>query len=300
MRKILASGIGVLALASAMLPAAAADLPRKAPVYKAPPVIIDPWTWTGIYVGLNAGYSWGKSRTTVDYFNTLTGLAIPPPPGSITSVDFNLNGGIFGGQIGANLQTDFLVWGLEADIQWSGQKGGANFSCAPPTLFGGPGTCLPQFLTTLPGPVPGPTLALDQKLKWFGTVRGRVGVTFTPTVLAYVTGGLAYGEIETSGTLTNVVPVPFPFGFVSTPFSNSVTKTGWTVGAGIEGRLWDNWTGKIEYIYMDLGTVSGSIVPGPPGPFGLVGANYSSRITDNILRVGINYKFGPPPVRAAF
>ena len=66
MRKILASGIGVLALAAAMLPAAAADLPRRAPVYKAPPPIIDPWTWTGIYVGLNAGYSWGKSRTTVD------------------------------------------------------------------------------------------------------------------------------------------------------------------------------------------------------------------------------------------
>jgi len=55
MRKFFASGIGVLALAAAMLPAAAADLPRRAPVYKAPPVIVDPWTWTGIYVGLNAG-----------------------------------------------------------------------------------------------------------------------------------------------------------------------------------------------------------------------------------------------------
>jgi outer membrane immunogenic protein len=96
-------------------------------------------------------------------------------------------------------------------------------------------------------------------------VRGRLGVTFSP-VLLYVTGGLAYGEIETNGTLTNVVPVPFPFGLLSTSFGHSVTKSGWTVGAGIEGRLWDNWTGKIEYLYMDLGTVSGSIVPGPPGP----------------------------------
>jgi outer membrane immunogenic protein len=158
--------------------AAAADLARKAPVYKAPPVIIDPWTWTGIYVGLNAGYSWGKSRTTVDYFNTLTGLAIPAPAGSITSADFNLNGGIAGGQIGANLQTNNIVWGIEADLQWSGQKGSADFRCAPPVgLFGGPTTCVPGLgPTTLPIAPPGANLSLEQKLKWFGTVRGRLGV----------------------------------------------------------------------------------------------------------------------------
>ncbi|MET0629371.1 MAG: outer membrane protein [Xanthobacteraceae bacterium] len=295
MRKILASGIGVLALAAAMLPAAAADLARKAPVYKAPPPIIDPWTWTGIYVGLNAGYSWGKSRTTVDYFNTLTGLPVAPPPGSITSVDFNLNGGIAGGQIGANLQTDWVVWGIEADLQWSGQKGSAFFNCLP-TFIGIGAPCVPGA-TALPPGAFGVTLSLDQKLQWFGTLRGRVGVTFAPTVLAYVTGGLAYGEIKTEGTLVNTPAFALP---VSTAFSHSVTKTGWTVGAGLEARLWDNWTGKIEYLYMDLGTVSGTIAPPATPPFGLIGANYSSRITDNILRVGLNYKFGPPPVRAAF
>jgi outer membrane immunogenic protein len=114
-----------------MLPAAAADLARKAPVYKAPPPIIDPWTWTGIYVGLNAGYSWGKSRTTVDYFNTLTGLPIVAPPGSITSVDFNLNGGIAGAQIGANLQTDFIVWGIEADISGRARKAARSSTVFP-------------------------------------------------------------------------------------------------------------------------------------------------------------------------
>ncbi len=294
MRKILAAGIGVLALAAALQPAAAADLPKKAPVYKAPPVYIDPWTWTGVYIGLNAGYSWGRSRTHVDYFNSLTGLPIAPPAGSITDVDFNLNGGIAGGQIGANWQTNNFVLGLEADLQWSGQKGSANFTCAPTGIAGG--VCFPGF-TFLPPGTAAQTLSLDQKLLWFGTLRARAGVTFTPTVLAYVTGGLAYGEIKTEGTLVNT---PFVGPVVITPFSHSVTKTGWTVGLGLEGRLWGNWTGKIEYLYMDLGSVSGSVIPPPTPPFGLVAANYSSRITDNILRVGINYKFGPGPVRAAY
>ena len=89
-------------------------------------------------------------------------------------------------------------------------------------------------------------------------MRARLGVTPAPTVLAYVTGGLAYGEIETSGILSTTTILLVP---VSTAFSQSNTKAGWTVGGGIEGRLSANWTGKIEYLYMDLGTVSGTVIP---------------------------------------
>jgi outer membrane immunogenic protein len=282
MKKLVSAAIGLLALAAAMQPAAAADL---RPVLKAPPV--DPWTWSGVYLGLNLGYSWGKSRTHVDYFNSLTGLPIVPPPGSITDVDFKLNGGIFGGQIGVNWQNGSFVGGLEADLQWSGQKGSAFFVCNA-AFVGVFAPCVPGATFLLPG-APGQTLSLDQKLLWFGTLRARLGVTFTPTVLAYVTGGLAYGEIKTEGLLVNT---PFAGPVVSTAFSHSTTRSGWTIGAGLEGRLSGNWTGKIEYLYMDLGTVSGTVVPVPPGAF-LVGANYSSRITDNIIRVGLNYKFDP-------
>ena len=286
MKKIVGAGIGLLALTGA---AAAADLPMKAPVYKAPPVIVDPWSWTGVYIGVNAGYSWGRSRTDVNYFNSVTGLPIAPPAGSITSVDFNLNGGVAGAQIGANWQSGIWVIGGEADIQWSGQKGSALFTCAA-TAIGGP--CLPG-LTFLPPGATGSTLAFDQKLQWFGTVRARLGVTPAPTVLLYVTGGLAYGEIKTDGTFSSFTPAGVA---VSSVFSQSTTKTGWTVGGGIEGRLSGNWTGKIEYLYMDLGTVSGTVVNTPA----LIGANWSSRITDNIVRVGVNYKFGPYPVVAKY
>ena len=80
---------------------------------------------------------------------------------------------------------------------------------------------------------------------------------------------------------------------VAASFSDSSTKIGWTLGAGLEGVLSGNWTGKIEYIYVDLGTVSGAFatpIVTTSGAF-LV-SRFSSRITDNILRVGVNYKFG--------
>jgi outer membrane immunogenic protein len=131
---------------------------------------------------------------------------------------------------------------------------------------------------------------LEQKLDWFGTVRGRVGPTITPTILVYATGGLAYGRVNSTNTVsgTNITGTQGTNTFTLTPvaasFSDSSTKIGWTLGAGLEGVLSGNWTGKIEYIYVDLGTVSTS------GAF-LV-SRFSSRITDNILRVGVNYKFG--------
>ncbi len=284
MRKILAAGIGVLALAAAMQPAAAADLPRKAPVYKAPPVYVDPWSWTGVYVGLNAGYSWGRSNTDAAF---TTGAAVL----FAANNSFNLNGWLGGGQIGANWQTGNWVLGIEADIQATGQKGGFDFVC--PT-----GICAAPFgvIALFPG---GPvTASLNQKLQWFGTVRGRAGVTVTPTVLAYVTGGLAYGELKSdllvSGTNAGVA--------ASAAFSSSTTKAGWTVGAGLEGRLGGNWTAKIEYLYVDLGSVAVGPFVTPIVAIGgaPLAVNLNSRITDNILRVGVNYKFGPGPVRAAY
>jgi outer membrane immunogenic protein len=190
-----------------------------------------------------------------------------------------LNGVIGGLQAGYNWQSANWVYGLEADIQWTGQKGSIAFSCVTAVPCGFP----PAINTTI-----------DQKLKWFGTLRGRVGTTtFSPTVIAYVTGGLAYGEITTDVTLSganaNAVAT-------SAAGSFSTTKAGWVVGAGVEGRIIGNWTGKIEYLYMDLGTVSGGPLASLVAPAvrtNFANASFSSRITDNILRVGLNYKFTP-------
>ena len=182
--------------AMAAIPAAsAADL---APRYtKAPPVVVEVWNWTGFYIGGNAGYSWGRSNTDVSYFNSVTGLPIVPPAGSITNAAFDINGAIAGGQAGYNWQTGSWVWGVEADIQWSGEKGRANFNCA--SALGG-GACLPA-LTFLPGGAGGTAFAYEQSLEWFGTARLRGGFLASPRVLLYATGGLAYGGVKTTGAL---------------------------------------------------------------------------------------------------
>jgi outer membrane immunogenic protein len=240
--------------------ALAADLPAR--TYTKAPVYVDPgYNWTGFYVGGNIGYSWGRSSDT-STVTTAAGAVL------FTGADkSNLNGVVGGGQVGYNWQVQNWVWGLEADIQGTGEKGSRAFLYAPSGLLA----------LVLP-PVP---VTLTQQIDWFGTVRGRAGVLVSPKVLLYVTGGLAYGEVK-SGEVIGVFP----------GLSTTNTNVGWTVGAGIEGVIGGNWTAKLEYLYVDLGTVSGSFTPVAGG----VTSSYSSRITDNVLRVGLNYKFGGPVV----
>jgi outer membrane immunogenic protein len=89
------------------------------------------------------------------------------------------------------------------------------------------------------------------------------------TWLPYVTGGLAVGEVHAWDALA--------------PASGSAFRVGWTIGAGIEAALSQNWTFKVEYLYMDLGSANlFDIVPGIPE---------SVSFRDNIFRIGINYKF---------
>jgi outer membrane immunogenic protein len=154
MRKVtlaLAALLGTTALA------AAADLPSRgyapAPVYAAPI-----FTWTGFYIGLNAGYGGDKNTYSINGFGNVA---------SITSGGF-----IGGGQIGYNYQfagTAFVL-GLEADLQATNIEGKI-------TILG---------------------IGLGSKLDYLGTVRGRLGYAFTDRALIYATGGLAYGRVKTN------------------------------------------------------------------------------------------------------
>jgi outer membrane immunogenic protein len=255
----------------ATAPAFAADLPRKAPP---PPPPVPVLNWTGFYIGVNGGYSWGHSSRDLNFFNPVTGVTIATASGA----GRNMDGGLFGGQLGYNWQTTNWVFGIETDAQWTGQRGGTTILCP---LAG----CLPA-LTALPAGA-ATSAALNDKLEWFGTFRGRVGVLVAPSILLYATGGGAYGSVQTDVALATFTATGVPVTIAS---SRSTDRLGWTVGAGIEAMFAANWSAKLEYLYMDLGSISNSVVLPTAAGFPLA-ANVTSRVTDSIIRGGINYHF---------
>ena len=218
MKKFLLSSVAALGIVAAGA-ASAADLPsRKGPVVA--PVYVPVFTWTGFYVGANAGYAWGNVNA-----------------GSFATRTVNigdLDGFTGGGQIGYNYQINQFVLGVETDIQGADLNSGSN-------AFG------------------------DRvRTEYFGTVRARVGVAFD-RFLPYITGGWAYGNVKTTIA-----------GFGSTDKSHT---GGYAVGAGLEYAFTNNWTAKVEYLYVDLGekSVFNSGVK--------VGTDFS------VVRAGVNYKF---------
>jgi outer membrane immunogenic protein len=277
MKRLTLTGIALVSLAVG--PAMAADL--RTPVYTKAPVMAPIYNWTGFYIGLNGGYSWGRSNTDFTITSTIAGV----PAGSVSQ---DINGWVGGGQIGYNWQSGTFVFGLEADIQATGQKGTFNFAT--------PALCPTITIAVLPC-VTG-SGSIEQELPWFGTLRGRLGVTPSPTWLLYVTGGLAYGQVDTEATFsaTSAFVGGPVIASVSAASNSSTTRVGWVIGAGAEWAISGPWSAKLEYLYMDLGTVNTSFAG--PAPFTLM--TTSSRITDNIVRVGVNYRFGGSPVVARY
>ena len=273
--------------------------------YSAPPLItkaptLQAWTWAGPYLGVNVGYAAGRSRTDGSFNDAGTGAQL-----LATSSSDRLASAIGGIQAGYNWQWGNWVAGIEADFQLASQHASPQHAC--------PGAvCNPALgAVGIDAPV---AARFDQghRLGSFGTLRARVGTTVTPDVMAYATGGLAVASIKTSGVVNGANFVVTPLvdadgnpviddagnpvttagaaGAAAT-FDKVTLKAGWTAGAGIEARLWGNWTGKIEYLYMDFGTISTTV----DNPFNSTPINFSStsRINDHIVRVGLNYKYDP-------
>jgi outer membrane immunogenic protein len=257
--------------ATSLVTAHAADL--KPVITKAPPPVY--YNWTGFYLGVNLGGSWGHQSAHVfeDGVN-------------VFSASTNPDGVIGGGQIGYNWQ--FAPWfgwgtgtvlGIEADIQGSGQRDTHDFSVLAP------GVLIPALAGT------GVDGDITDKLEWFGTVRGRIGIAFD-RFLPYFTGGWAYGERKFDGTVTAFdAATGVPLGTTSFSTSSSLSD-GWTVGGGFEWAFWDHWTAKFEYLYIDFGNANNNLnnlvfVT----PAGTTAGVSTSHFTDNVARVGVNYRF---------
>jgi outer membrane immunogenic protein len=202
---------------------------------------------------------------------------IPPPPMfSWTGFYLGINGGYGFGQsswsnpvfptgsgnfstsgflFGGTLGANYQIGSFVIGLEGDGDWNGANGTSTGVTC-GAPG-CTTQG-------------------DWLATIRGRAGYAFD-RVLVYGTGGAAFGDVQGS--------------FGSLPYASG-TQTGWTAGAGVEWAFLPNWTAKVEYLYVDLGNFSCPATSCGFGPAGGPSPNTSVSFTENIIRAGINYKFG--------
>jgi outer membrane immunogenic protein len=249
MRRLIAASVGIVALVPAGVQAADLPPPATGPaVYTPPAAYRTVANWGGFYLGINGGVNLARDQSTFSFGG------VP-----FASSDTALFGAVGGGQAGYNWQSGALVLGAEADFDWSNAKGSISAQCAVAVCG------------------PGATATLEHDVDWFGTARARVGYA-ADGWLAYATGGYAYGRVALKGTATA--------GGLSASLTQDATPGGWTIGAGTELALGPNWSARLEYLYVDLGTVNYTIaVPGAPS------LTDSARVQMNVVRAGVNYRF---------
>jgi outer membrane immunogenic protein len=238
------------------------------PIKAAPPPIVAIFSWTGFYMGVNGGGAFGGGDAVTITERNAAGALITggawPGSGNFGSLD--LTGGFGGVQAGYNYQVQNWVWGIEADFQGAGIRDSSLV-----TLPYFPGTTV--------------TAGATNKVQWFGTVRGRLGIAFD-RVLVYATGGLAYGNSKYGITWADTSGAGFVAGA-----ANDSTRVGYAVGGGIEWAFAPNWSVKGEYQYIDLGrrtvTAQEFSAGAPVNAF----VSTSARTDFHTGRIGINYRF---------
>jgi outer membrane immunogenic protein len=293
-KNILLAGIAFVALVA---PAAAADMPVKAP-----PVPID--IWTGGYVGANVGYSWGDDTINSignpgNCSSTGAGCAPGAAPVSVamaqaasfqTSID--RSGVIYGGQAGHNWLVNNCAWtwncvlGIEVDFQGVSDSHSITVTNGAP-IAGFPANSIAQ------------TATFSERIDTLGTVRGRAGVLWGPNTLIYGTGGVAFAHVTASDIYNQNLlgPVGGGTGPYFAAGSASQELFGPTIGGGIEWKWTANLSVKAEYLYADLYslTVNNNLLFAPQfssgGAFGTATAQTNTHIHENIARVGVNYRF---------
>jgi outer membrane immunogenic protein len=255
MKRVYLAGAALTAIMAAAGSAIAADMPLKAPVMA--PAAYD---WSGMYIGGVVGGGWETTDTTSGFGPVFAGGA----PSLITTSSSGFIGGIEGG---SNYQIGKLVIGWEADWLWGGINGTSSTAFGP---VGAPATALIAINTP-----------------WTGTATSRVGIAHDRW-LVYGKAGVAYEHTNFTGTASSAA---FP-GLLSS--TGADTRTGWTVGTGVEWAVWDAWSIKAEYDYMDFGNralqLNGTAFAPPGVPVALSPLN-EQRISE--FKFGVNWKFMP-------
>jgi outer membrane immunogenic protein len=211
-----------------------------------------PLTAQAADVPIKAPYYKGP-RSVVSYYNWTgfyaginAGYGFGSSDWSAPAVSTKPKGFLAGGTVGYNWQSGAIVYGLEGDFDWQNAKD--HVTCAA-------------------------VLTCETSSNWLATFRGRVGYAFDRW-LPYITGGGAYGNIKASIRTAGGAQLA----------SASDSELGWTVGAGLEYAFMGNWSAKLEYLYVDLGSFNAAIAP----------AVDNVSFKENVVRAGLNYKFSGP------
>jgi len=230
-------------------------------------------SWSGFYVGATAGYGWSDDSASLSALSSIfVDPAIP------ASIDADSRGWLWGAYAGYNHQRGNLVFGFEGDISHSDISGSGSITINQPF----------PFITG--------TTDHEQDLKWFGTLRARVGILPTPRLLVYATGGLAFGAGSASTTTTASfpgIPNACATNFFCTAGSSGKSEAlvGWTAGGGLEYRIASNWTTKLEYLYYDLGSISYTLYTTAPVFPTTPALQPDAEFRGSIVRLGLSYKF---------
>jgi len=176
-------------------------------------------------------------------------LSDPTAPGSAS---ITTKGFLGGGQIGYNLQAGTWVFGIEADISGSDIDGTAIIPDGAGSASSG-----------------------TSKIRWTSLVTGRIGYALGPW-LPYVKGGVAFAGTQLSG-------IDFSTG---DSYSVNKSRTGWTVGAGLEYALAGPWTIRLQYDYVHFGSKTLDVVDSTGTAF-----QVTSRPHIHQVKLGVNYLF---------
>ncbi|MBV8851366.1 MAG: porin family protein [Methylobacteriaceae bacterium] len=279
--------MGSLAAATMTASAYAADLPARMAPPPPPPVPV--CIWCGFYLGVNGGGAFTRTQA-LPYIETFPGAGITfssPDMGPLPS----RSGGFGGGQAGINWQWGMFVAGAELDAEAIRLNSNVATTVATPLIR---------------------TIASTQRIDYFGTARGRVGIAFGGpgwnwgwgssgfggSVLVYATGGFAYAGVRDGFTYVDSA------GFSAVNFGNN-GRTGFSAGGGVEWKFLPNWSIKGEYQYIGLrqGPVAAAneFVAGVGTAF--VISRRDPRVEMHTARIGLNYHFSlaaPAPVVARY
>jgi outer membrane immunogenic protein len=271
--------VASIALAALTFAGTAQSADVKAPAYKSPPIHAAPSSWTGFYAGLGLGFR--ATRSEIEALSETAGsISMNPIDFASLTKTLPFDGTGFRASTYAGFNWQFAprwILGAEGDFGFSDQTttiAGFSFS----SIFGDTSRAADG-------------LAVNSK--WDASLRGRGGLLISPATLAYVTGGVAWQHFKAVSTCTSIFCVTREFS--PAVVTKSITRTGWTVGAGIETALWGHWLARAEYRYANFGSAPFIIARSQADPvFNPTVDTTTVSMQSHTATFGMAYKFGSP------